>query len=263
MRWFDDAMFRHQSGQRIVRYVPDLNWEALDQTLGMPRLGVHLLASQAVEVDADVDDTARMMEIIKGVLAIPTADFSPDTPLTTYGIDSLSASRISFLLRPIVEVSQIQLLADLTLNDIHRLSLKDMSVKAEVVDNSKLKVTKTKPELMNDMLAKYAPDAKLASSPVPLPSMQPEAEVVLITGTTGTLGSNVLSHLLQNTDIKTVYAVNRTQRGVSLFDRHCTSFSRQGLDVSLLDSTKLVLLEADLTVDDLGLTADVAQEVCL
>ena len=254
IRWFDDAMFRHQCGQRIIRYVPDLNWEALDQTLGMPRLGEHLLASHAMEVNAELDNKTRMMDIIKGVLAIPPGDFSSEIPLTTYGIDSLSASRISFLLRPIVEVSQIQLLADLNLNDIHQLSLKDTSL---VVDNSKL--TRTKAELMNDMLAKYTPATKPVS-PLPL-STQPEAEVVLITGTTGTLGSNILSHLLRNPDIEKVYAVNRVQRNVSLFDRHGVSFSRQGLDVSLLVSTKLILLETDLTMDDLGLTADVANEV--
>lgn len=113
IKWFDDSMSRFQKGQRIVRYVPDLNWEAMDRTQGVPRLGKHLLPNQAIETASDLDDATYMSRIVRNVLDIPEVDFSLNVPLTTYGIDSLSASHISFLLRPYVQVTQIQLLADL------------------------------------------------------------------------------------------------------------------------------------------------------
>ena len=41
-----------------------------------------------------------------------------DVPLTTYGLDSLTAAALSFELRPLLAISQVQLLADLTIKDL-------------------------------------------------------------------------------------------------------------------------------------------------
>ncbi|KAJ3513618.1 hypothetical protein NLJ89_g2846 [Agrocybe chaxingu] len=256
IRWFDDAMARFQHGRRIVRYVPDLNWEALERTQGMPRLGTHLLADQVVDVSDDVDDSERMTEVIKNVLAVPAADFSSDVPLTAYGIDSLSASRISFLLRPFVEVTQIQLLADITLNDLVRLSQSSVEV-AQEQTTSKPAQSRNKADLMTEMLVKYSAGLEFVPLVSSSTSLRPSEDVVLITGTTGTLGANVLEKLLENPSIKLVYALNRiSQNSTSLASRQEATFVRQGLDASLLKSGKLVLLEGDLAEDRFGLSAE-------
>ncbi|CAA7270507.1 unnamed protein product [Cyclocybe aegerita] len=261
IRWFDDAMVRFQHGQRIVRYVPDLNWEALERTQGMPRLGMHLLADQVLEVSDDVDDSERMTEVIKNVLAVPAADFSPDVPLTAYGIDSLSASRLSFLLRPFVEVTQIQLLADIALNDLVRLSQANVEVVQEQT-TSKPAQSRNKADLMTEMLAKYSAGLEASTSVSSSTSSAPSEEVVLITGTTGTLGANVLEKLLENPSVKLVYALNRvSQNSTSLSDRQEAVFVRQGLDASPLESGKLVLLEGDLAEDHFGLSAEREDEL--
>lgn len=256
--FFDDAMFRFQQSQSVGRYVPDLNWEGLERTQGIPRIGHHLIPSSSTEVHEDQDDMERMADIVRGVLDIPAADFSPHVPLTAYGIDSLSASRISFLLRPFVEVTQIQLLADLALNDLCPQS--DEALETETPQEiQKPAAPKTKTVLMEEMLQKYAADLTPAEeSESPIVATQ---EAALITGTTGTLGAHVLSQLLQRPEIGRVYALNRSHTSSSLLDRQKKIFSREGLDLSLIDSSKLVLLEGDLTNTELGLRAEQLDEL--
>ncbi|PPQ73012.1 hypothetical protein CVT24_001401 [Panaeolus cyanescens] len=256
--FFDDAMYRFQQGQSVGRYVPDLNWEGLERTQGIPRIGHHLIPSQSTEVQEDQDDMERMADIVRGVLDIPAADFSPHVPLTAYGIDSLSASRISFLLRPYVEVTQIQLLADLSLNDL-RPQTDDVSEAVMPQEIVKPAAPKTKPVLMEEMLGKYAANLTPAE-PLETP-ITASHEATLITGTTGTLGAHVLSQLLQRPEIGRVYALNRARVGTSLRDRQHKIFAREGLDLSLLDSSKLVLLQGDLTNADLGLETKQVDEL--
>jgi hypothetical protein len=91
----------------------------------------------------------------------------------------------------------------------------------------------------------------------------PERAVVLVTGTTGGLGTSLLATLLASPTIATVYAVNRTSANVEgLSQRQRQSFIARGLDEKLLDSKTLVLLEADLNEPGLGLSSDVLERVC-
>ncbi|KAF8898051.1 hypothetical protein CPB84DRAFT_1748061 [Gymnopilus junonius] len=266
IKWFEDSMFRFQKGQRTVRYVCDLNWEVMDRTLGMPRLGKHLLPNQALETASDLDDAAHMSRIVRNVLDIPEADFSLDVPLTAYGIDSLSASRISFLLRPYVQATQIQLLADVSLADLLRSSEGESSAPSESQPVSKpVSTPKKKVEFMSDMLSKYSADMNVDSAETCASSSMSQADkdIILVTGTTGTLGSNILSQLLQNDDVELVYALNRPSKaGTSTLQRQKDIFATQGLPLSLLDSSKLVLLEGDLRVDNFNLPPDVANKAC-
>ena len=85
-----------------------------------------------------------------------------------------------------------------------------------------------------------------------------QGEVVLLTGTTGWLGSLVLAELLRS-NVERVYAVNR--RGTRLFDRQVQAFKERDIDVSLASSEKLILLEADLTKEDFGVDKTLFNEV--
>ncbi|KAJ7189839.1 hypothetical protein GGX14DRAFT_580331 [Mycena pura] len=85
---------------------------------------------------------------------------------------------------------------------------------------------------------------------------EPEVEVVLLTGTTGALGSHILAHLLNLPKISKVYALNRPgPQSDNIKNRQCTSFSSNGLDVQLLESPKLKLLEADLNKAQFGMSS--------
>ena len=88
--------------------------------------------------------------------------------------------------------------------------------------------------------------------------------VVLLTGSTGNIGSHILEALLRDSRILRIYAFNRPsprQPEVSLLDRHRERFEDKGFDKALLASEKLVFLEGDASQDDLGVSPLVLNEV--
>ncbi|KAJ8081122.1 putative NRPS-like protein biosynthetic cluster [Marasmius tenuissimus] len=80
-----------------------------------------------------------------------------------------------------------------------------------------------------------------------------ESVVVLVTGTTGALGSNLLSTLLGDDTVHKVYALNRRNMDKNLHERQRDAFLKQGLDPELLVGPKVNLLEADLARPHFGL----------
>ncbi|KAF9553775.1 acetyl-CoA synthetase-like protein [Agrocybe pediades] len=94
---------------------------------------------------------------------------------------------------------------------------------------------------------------------------QISGDVVLVTGTTGALGSYLLAELISNARVSRVYALNRPSKaaGVStLAERQANSLVERGLESDvILGSDKLMLLEANLSLPDFGLPEDVYQEM--
>ena len=63
-------------------------------------------------------DTRSVRDIVCCVLDVPVDDLSPEVPLTSYGLDSLSAANLSYSLAFLVKISQIQLLSDMTVKQL-------------------------------------------------------------------------------------------------------------------------------------------------
>ncbi|KAJ6483684.1 hypothetical protein DFH09DRAFT_1211912 [Mycena vulgaris] len=82
----------------------------------------------------------------------------------------------------------------------------------------------------------------------------PKEQAVLITGTTGALGSQILAHLLALPEISAVYALNRSP--TNLRERQLQSFRQNGIDLRLLDSPKLKLLGGDLNAPHFALSQE-------
>ncbi|TFK74161.1 acetyl-CoA synthetase-like protein [Pluteus cervinus] len=80
----------------------------------------------------------------------------------------------------------------------------------------------------------------------------PPALTVLLTGSTGNLGSHLLDQLLRDDRVGRVYSLNRPSSKSSL-ERLLERFTDQGLDLKLVDATKLVFLEGDTARPYLGL----------
>ncbi|KAI0050788.1 acetyl-CoA synthetase-like protein [Auriscalpium vulgare] len=78
------------------------------------------------------------------------------------------------------------------------------------------------------------------------------AEVVLLTGTTGRLGSHLLAQLLSRSSVATVFALNRASK-TSLASRQKEAFKSWSLDDGLINSPKLILVEANFAAPKLGL----------
>lgn len=114
--------------------------------------------------------------------------------------------------------------------------------------------TEAKVQQMFEMVEKYSSHLPIPTAP--RSSNGADRETVLLTGPTGALGSYILSCLLTNNTVDKVVALGRQAiSGVPLHTRLVSDFRERGLDISLLDDTsKLVLLEADLAKEKFGLT---------
>ncbi|KAJ7626112.1 acetyl-CoA synthetase-like protein [Roridomyces roridus] len=108
------------------------------------------------------------------------------------------------------------------------------------------------------MIAKYSSGL---DAPLHLPHrlQSDETSVVLLTGSTGGLGSHILELLLRSAGVRRGYAFNRPGQG-SAVDRQRYAFADRELDVVLLESDKLVFLEGDTARDDLGLKREVLND---
>ena len=97
--------------------------------------------------------------------------------------------------------------------------------------------------------------------PSPLRSRPIGKDVVLVTGTTGNFGCELLESLLLDNSIRVVYAINR--RGTHASDRQRAMFRAKDIDESLLGSPKLKLIEGDLGMFEMGLEDRIYNEVRL
>ena len=86
--------------------------------------------------------------------------------------------------------------------------------------------------------------------------------VVLLTGSTGGLGSHLLELLLRDDGVQKVYAFNRPAKtSATIFERHQNTFADRGLDITLLRSEKLVFVESETALPKLGLKDSLFEEV--
>ncbi|KIJ27676.1 hypothetical protein M422DRAFT_784789 [Sphaerobolus stellatus SS14] len=264
IKWLEDAIVRFQHGQRIPRYLPGLDWATLDRTHGMPLLGTHLVPSQTIAESQSINKGDAIAAIVKSVLKIPDEDFSPEIPLTAYGIDSLSASRISFLLKSILEVSQIQLLADISINVLlNMVAAEPQIVETErAIDKPTMTLRLTNDRRLQALATKYIERLVKGASECSKASITVDEEIFLITGTTDGLGANIVAQLLDSPFIKRVYALNRTNEpNGTLQECQKDVFERHGLSGLHISSSKLVLLEGDLTEEYFGLPKEIFEEI--
>lgn len=116
-------------------------------------------------------------------------------------------------------------------------------------------------DAMHAMLRKYGSDfRKHVASPSRWGEGR-EGEVILLTGTTGWLGSLILAELVQDPNVKRVYALNRKVAAGSTRERQIRAFEEKGIDGKIASSNKVVLLDADLATDGFGLDGMVFNEV--
>lgn len=92
-----------------------------------------------------------------------------------------------------------------------------------------------------------------------------DGHVVLLTGSTGTLGSYILADLLGRSEVSKIYVLNRfsTAPGTYSSQRQFNAFEERGLNTRLLRASKKIFyLEGDISQDRLGLAAFTYERVC-
>ncbi|KAI0079020.1 acetyl-CoA synthetase-like protein, partial [Panus rudis PR-1116 ss-1] len=101
---------------------------------------------------------------------------------------------------------------------------------------------------IQEMISKYS--SQLPSLVIASDKTSSTDTVILLTGSTGSLGSEILASLLSDKRISTVYTLNRQSRTP---DRQRSMFAIRGLSAELLSHPKLKPLTGDLSRGDLGL----------
>lgn len=85
--------------------------------------------------------------------------------------------------------------------------------------------------------------------------------VVVLTGSTGALGSHILASLLADDKVTKVYTLDRTAADQTVQGRQNESFEDRGLDTSLLESSKLSVLTGSLVQKDFALSKGALDEL--
>ncbi|KAJ6464059.1 hypothetical protein C8R45DRAFT_1175371 [Mycena sanguinolenta] len=264
----EEGILALNSGASPGIYLPDVDWQTLRNRLGDSPMYDHLLKGP----EADRETLPEMSEsslrdsvrrIVVKVLDLDDNEFSPDIPFTSYGLDSLSAGRLSFALRPMVEVTQLQLLADVSLTDVLRKFLRQDSAQAERTEVPEPEHIATH-TLMDDLVGKFTDNlGDLAMDPIsPLAYQATARHTVLLTGSTGALGCHLLAHLLEKDNIQHVYALNRRNPdGLTIVDRQTAALQNQGLPTHLACSEKLTLIVGDLGDVDFGISFELMDKL--
>ncbi|KAI5884853.1 acetyl-CoA synthetase-like protein [Schizophyllum commune H4-8] len=83
---------------------------------------------------------------------------------------------------------------------------------------------------------------------------------VLLTGTTGNLGAEILQMLLKDDRVARIYTLER-DGSASVTERQRARFADKGFTIALLDSNKLVSLQGDVSAERLGQSDEVFKEM--
>ncbi|KIY44831.1 acetyl-CoA synthetase-like protein [Fistulina hepatica ATCC 64428] len=78
-------------------------------------------------------------------------------------------------------------------------------------------------------------------------------EVILLTGTTGSLGTALLAHLVNKESVGKIYAFNRRSRDRKSHDRQRESLRIRGYDENIADSSKVLFVDGSLTKEGIGM----------
>ncbi|KAF8154594.1 hypothetical protein B0H34DRAFT_783744 [Crassisporium funariophilum] len=234
--------------------------------------GIYAKVAATAKVESVIPPPSWTFENIKQWLQAQLIDihggreFSTSGDLFQQGMDSLSAT---ILRRRIVgalqlpstqkaahHISQVMVYNHPTIDKLAAFLV------GLVADPDNFVSTASKTDAIEAMIAKYT-----VGLPQPLFSSNKLSTctgAILITGSTGNLGAQLLEALLQDPRVETIYTLNRpspVSGSSTVLGRHVERFADKGLDVKLLSSAKLVFLEGDASQKNLGLRQEVYDEL--
>ncbi|KAJ7153103.1 putative aminoadipate reductase [Mycena crocata] len=188
----------------------------------------------------------------------------PDIDLFHQGFDSLSATvfriRIMGGLRSSKDGNVQKASQGITQNLVYsQPTISKLSTYLESIVHGNLREDSSY-SIIHDMVEKYSSGLAKPVSSTRL--TRDGLMVVLLTGSTGNLGSHILALLLKNPRVAKVYVLNRpSPASTGLIQRHKTTFEDRGLNSMLLASPKLAFVEGHVTEGNLGLASDVYDEI--
>ncbi|KAJ7096117.1 hypothetical protein C8R44DRAFT_813206 [Mycena epipterygia] len=198
-------------------------------------------------------DAASSLEFVKKIVGeVMVKTPGDDDDIFQHGCDSLQATWIrNSILHASINSHQIDPAAIPT-NFVYShptlRMLAEMLTKLATGGVSKPEEISRRVDAMEAMVQKYTQGLQQHMAT----AAAPKAQAVLVTGTTGAFGSQILAHLLALPEISTIYAFNRPSS--NLRERQFSSFVVNGIDTRLLDSPKLKLLAGELNAPQFALS---------
>ncbi|THH14562.1 hypothetical protein EW146_g5781 [Bondarzewia mesenterica] len=216
----------------------------------------------AVDESAQVDvapptawDSARTLSYVKQVVhKVMKKEISVDDDLFQHGCDSLQATWIrNTILRSLKENAGLDT-RSISSSFVYQHPF--IASLASFVSSVALGQTdETEQDGAARLVAMVEKYSKNFPSHVPSKPL-PSKDTVVLTGTTGALGSNILALLVATPTVERVYAFNRGSSGSSLLERQKAGLAERGLDPSIATSDKVVLVEGNVTAADFGISPE-------
>ncbi|KAG5729986.1 Linear gramicidin synthase subunit D [Termitomyces sp. T112] len=108
---------------------------------------------------------------------------------------------------------------------------------------------------MNELVDRYSVSFK-QHQPSPSHVVDPCHDIVLLTGSTGGLGSYILEALVRDINVVRIYALNRPPTGgTNTREKQSAALENRSIDHSVLDSPKVVFIDGDTSHHNLDLSA--------
>ncbi|KAK7461264.1 hypothetical protein VKT23_008439 [Stygiomarasmius scandens] len=201
------------------------------------------------DLKGEMEVRALIRAIILRIMRAEQEGLQDDMDLFQNGCDSLQATYIFRAISQSLKSSNIQ--KDLPKDLVYLYPT--ISSLVTFLISAPSSTSTSHEDTMRTLLSKYTTLFPAHSGTLDLPS----EEILIVTGTTGHLGSHILSQLLQNPNVKRVYALNRPESK----HKQGEAFTTGGYPSALLDSNKLVCITADLAKVDLGLDSAIYEEM--
>lgn len=196
------------------------------------------------------DDTSTEEFVRTVILQVLSHSISDNDDFFQHGCDSLQATWIrNTLLRALQDSAEFDI-RQTTDNFVYTYPSIAQLAKflASVAQGKHVAVGSGSPvDAMQAMVDKYSKNFVVTPEKK---SDKVTQRVVVITGTTGALGSHILASLVLDENVQHIYAVNRPG-DASVDERQQRAFARHGIDVGM---EKVTMLEADLSTKSQVLT---------
>ncbi|PYH43451.1 NRPS-like enzyme [Aspergillus saccharolyticus JOP 1030-1] len=196
-------------------------------------------------------DRAHLCEYVRTLVAdiLGRADLADDEDFYGAGLDSLQTIQLARTLQTAVSA---RMSAEVALNQQQIYAHPTVAQLAQsLVDllHGNTRTTRvSRPERLANMIAKYTSQLPPFRPP---PAALPAQSTVILTGSTGSLGTYLLHRLLTNPSIAKVYCFNR---GATAAERQRDSFEAKGLDTQLLaDANRVEFLPVAFGAPQFGL----------
>ncbi|KAJ1310585.1 hypothetical protein OPQ81_007314 [Rhizoctonia solani] len=203
--------------------------------------------------------------ISKSVQSLLGREIDVSGDLFQQGMDSLTSAMLLRILKstlhssnPHVRSASININQQTIFDNPTVQQLAQLLVRISKDDNPSVDPVADSLQAIKDMIQKYDSDWHRQEAHTTEPVKK---ERVVVTGTTGGLGSHLLAQLLESDKVEKVWAMNRKSSKGNTRERQISSFDDKLLDTSLLKSEKLVFLDTDLEHPKLGLQDEMYNEI--